>query len=590
MKLWQSGGEDWQEARRRIAEAARTSATALDLSGLTLDKVPPELGKLHWLRELVLIASTSGSWYKDLSTLAGLTGLRKLHLQHSQVTDVSALSRLVGLEELFIIDTPITDATPLACLRNLHKLNLMETGVADLEPLAELRYLRTLGLAVTPTADLGPLAGLTNLRDLYIWRTRVSNLEPLANLTSLEYLDLSETPVIDLKPLTRLTSLRSLKIERTEVADLTPVADLVQLAVGARDDPLRGGLKFAQTPAAEHDPVLAVLARLDDPERTERTLDHLRSKIGLPPVVWALGEPLEVEPQSNVAARFRTVAGKIDVDVDAGREQVQDDAHARERHAEVRRQVMAVLERCAPDGQPRNLLAELQATVSAYDEALGRSLPELRPSLLVLRGDALRVDLEVDARRGRDAEPDVPPWDAGLRGAVEKLVAAHNLLVGCDESLARMDEVRLGPDRSATPLADPDDAVARVLAAVEAGVATPDAAALVELAARNADAGSATRSRRKLLLAETVRNFARAVLHLFAATVRWTGARVAMPLVEEAAKGTGKTVGTLASLALCGWLAANAGWLQGLFAHNPAMSALIRRLVDTASKLVGLAG
>jgi hypothetical protein len=281
------------------------------------------------------------------------------------------------------------------------------SGAKDLD-LSDLQHLE----------QLPPQIGhLTELRHLRIFNTRVTDLAPLSELLGLESLNAGNTPVSDLTPLAGLTALRRLILEDTRVVDPMPIRGLVGLVEGARQRPCWGGLRIGGTPAVDGDPVLRVLARLHHPEGTERTLDYLRSKVGLPPIASALGGPVELEPQSDIAARPPTVGANLDADADAERQRPQDDAHARERG-----------------------------------------------------------------------------------------------------------------------------------------------------------------------------NFALRFPGRFGAMGRWIEGRVLGPFVEEAAKRAGKVVGLVGVVAAGAWIADAKGWLQAAFEHIPTMSALIRRLVDTASKLVGLAG
>jgi Leucine-rich repeat (LRR) protein len=99
--------EAYQEALRRIREAARTRALELDLSrgehsGLEiLTRLPPELERLTSLQSLDL--SWCGKLPGDLSPLTGLASLQSLDLRECLLND---------------------NLTPLASLTSLRSLNL----------------------------------------------------------------------------------------------------------------------------------------------------------------------------------------------------------------------------------------------------------------------------------------------------------------------------------------------------------------------------------------------------------------------------------------------------------------------------------
>ncbi|MEW6752676.1 MAG: leucine-rich repeat domain-containing protein [Candidatus Latescibacterota bacterium] len=85
----------------------------------------------------------------------------------------------------------VRDLSPLAGLSGLTTLDLTNNPVADLSPLAGLTSLRNLFLNGTRATDLSPLAGLTQLVELSLAHARVADLSPLAGLTSLRRLDVS---------------------------------------------------------------------------------------------------------------------------------------------------------------------------------------------------------------------------------------------------------------------------------------------------------------------------------------------------------------------------------------------------------------
>ena len=127
-------------ARRRIAEEAQARTGFLDLGGLGLATLPPELFRLRHLRELNLGA-----------------GIQRENGTYHKVYDSWDPS-----------------------VRN----NVTEAG--DFENLRQLPALARLSISLTPLADLTPLAGLTALRSLECGGTQVSDLTPLMGLAALQ--------------------------------------------------------------------------------------------------------------------------------------------------------------------------------------------------------------------------------------------------------------------------------------------------------------------------------------------------------------------------------------------------------------------
>ncbi len=121
-----------------------------------------------------------------LTPLAGLTALRSLDLNDTQVSDVTPLAGLTALQTLWLTGTQVSDVTPLAGLTALQTLGLDHTRVSDVTPLAGLTALQTLGLTGTQVSDVTPLAALTALRTLWLNRTQVSDVTPLRHIKNLQ--------------------------------------------------------------------------------------------------------------------------------------------------------------------------------------------------------------------------------------------------------------------------------------------------------------------------------------------------------------------------------------------------------------------
>ena len=159
------------------------------------------------------------------------------------------------------------------------ELDLEIPGLTKIPPLAGLTTLQSLNLMSTKVSDLSPLPGLTALQSLDLRSTQVSDLSPLAGLTALQSLNFTNTQVSDLSPLTGLNALQSLNLWDTQVSDLSPLAGLTALIEGARQSRYQG-LSFANCPLT--DPALLEFARLDNPERTVKTIEYLRERERLP--------------------------------------------------------------------------------------------------------------------------------------------------------------------------------------------------------------------------------------------------------------------------------------------------------------------
>jgi internalin A len=233
------------EAERRIEEARRTRAEWLDLGDLALKELPASLGELVDLRVLSLgleritedgefgWADREQPELTDLSTLAGLLGLRSLSLAGcSEVANLEPLAGLQALQELYLWNTAVSTLEPIAGLQALEELHLgICKAVSNLEPIAGLQALQKLNLAsCKAVSNLEPIAGLQALQKLNLTScSAVSNLEPIAGLQALQELDLSFTAVSNLKPIAGLQALQVLNLSNTAVSNLEPIAGLQEL-------------------------------------------------------------------------------------------------------------------------------------------------------------------------------------------------------------------------------------------------------------------------------------------------------------------------------------------------------------------------
>lgn len=191
-----------------------------------------DLGLLARFPRLAALAVTGPS-ARDIETIAGLPGLRRLELvlEHRDRpladTDLEQIARLERLEVLKLHGTRVSDAGlahlgKLARLRELYPGRIGEAGLAHL---GELPALRTLALHVNPigAAGLAHLGRMTSLRSLDLAHTQVGDdaLAHLARLAALRELNLSNTAVGDagMAHLAGLAELRALDLSATRVGD-----------------------------------------------------------------------------------------------------------------------------------------------------------------------------------------------------------------------------------------------------------------------------------------------------------------------------------------------------------------------------------
>lgn len=128
--------EGYQIALRMIQEAARTKAKELDLGGLELEELPPEIGQLSYLESLNLYYGYH-SWDEDDASnslsflpveIAQLENLRKLDLAGNKLTVLpDEIGQLSNLVELNLSGNRLTELPKtMGRLTNLEVLDLAE--------------------------------------------------------------------------------------------------------------------------------------------------------------------------------------------------------------------------------------------------------------------------------------------------------------------------------------------------------------------------------------------------------------------------------------------------------------------------------
>ncbi len=174
------------EVLRRIEQVARDGVEELDLSGMGLSELPPEIGKLSKLKKLIL-----GSWKKIASGW----------ISNSLSSLPPKIGQLTNLIYLDLYNNTLNSLPPeIGQLTNLTVLYLNSNALNSLpSEIGQLTNLTVLHLGGNSLSSLPPEIGqLTNLRVLYLGRNSLSSLPPeirqLSNLTKL-YLDSNPLPI-----------------------------------------------------------------------------------------------------------------------------------------------------------------------------------------------------------------------------------------------------------------------------------------------------------------------------------------------------------------------------------------------------------
>ena len=161
------GAEADLEARQRIAEAARKSATILSLAGLRLTSLPPEIWSLKGLTMLDLRRNRLTALPPEIGALTALTSL---DLHNNQLTALPPeIGSLTALMSLDLHNNKLTGLPPeigaLTALTRLdlyiNKLTALSSEIGSLKALTKL-YLENNQLTALPP-EIGSLKALKSL-------------------------------------------------------------------------------------------------------------------------------------------------------------------------------------------------------------------------------------------------------------------------------------------------------------------------------------------------------------------------------------------------------------------------------------------
>jgi small GTP-binding protein len=233
-----------EEAVRRIHRAAEEKLTELDLSGLGLEELPPEIGKCTQVEKLVLgkfekrkLVGNKLTEFPD--AVLQLTNLKILNLSCNQITAIpEVIGQLSNLTQLLLNFTPIT-AIPEAIgqLSNLTQLNLHSNLITSIpEDLGQLSNLTQLDLSNNKITSIPKAIGqLSNLTQLDLRSNKITSIpEDLGQLSNLTVLFLGGNQITSIpEVLGQLSNLTILDLSINQITsiskDLGQLSNLIQL-------------------------------------------------------------------------------------------------------------------------------------------------------------------------------------------------------------------------------------------------------------------------------------------------------------------------------------------------------------------------
>ena len=239
-----------EEAVRRIHRAAEKKLTQLDLSGLDLEELPPEIGKCTQLEKLVLgkLDEEKREWVGNKLTefpdaVLQLTNLKILNLSSNQITAIpEAIRQLSNLKQLDLWNNQITSIPEaIGQLSNLILLYLHNNQITEIpEAIGQLSNLTELYLGRNQITFIPDALGqLSNLTGLDLMRNQITAIpEALGQLSNLTQLGLGDNQITaipeDLGQLSNLTVLLLNENQITSIPeDLGQLSNLTLLSLSS---------------------------------------------------------------------------------------------------------------------------------------------------------------------------------------------------------------------------------------------------------------------------------------------------------------------------------------------------------------------
>ncbi|MEG4342869.1 leucine-rich repeat domain-containing protein [Microcoleus sp. A003_D6] len=206
-----------EEAVRRIHRAAEEKLTELDLSGLELEELPPEIGKCTQLETLVLGKVEKGEWIDGKLTPKLITN----HL----IALPEELRSLVNLRSIDLSGNPFGKMPELLLrMKQLESLNLNSIGLKEIpQEIGQLSNLTELNFRYNQIIQIPEVLGqLSNLTVLHLFNNQIAQIpQALAQLSNLTELYLSSNQIAQIpKALAQLSNLTVLHLWHNQITQI----------------------------------------------------------------------------------------------------------------------------------------------------------------------------------------------------------------------------------------------------------------------------------------------------------------------------------------------------------------------------------
>jgi len=179
-----------------------------------------DLSFLSSLKELEVIHIECDTTVTDLDWLEGLSSLKSLFIQSSQVDQINCLSKNKKLESIGLINSNIEDISVLAELKHLKFINFSFNSIQEINVLKHHKKLEKVFLSNNAIESIDPLNDCETLTWVNIANNNISDLSPISNSKKLQYLTIANNQIKAAKLLDECSDLFHLDISNNLIDNI----------------------------------------------------------------------------------------------------------------------------------------------------------------------------------------------------------------------------------------------------------------------------------------------------------------------------------------------------------------------------------
>jgi hypothetical protein len=438
--------EAYVGAKQEINNAGRRRAAVLDLSGFGLREVPPEIGRLHYLKELALSHNQLSEFPPALVKLdelvvldlsqnliqalppdfAQISALKHLKLQANRLAALPPeFSRLKKLEIVdlssnsFVLFPPeLATPIPIRVLRLANnRITTFPNDIGWLVFLEELDINRN-GFSELPVA----IPRMVKLQRLDLAGNELKTLpREIHHLQELEQLDLRWNKLSTLpSAIASLKKLQSLLLSHNHLTELPrEIGSLTSLVTGAKTRSKSCGLELDDNPLPY--PYSNLIAK-GQPSATRNVLAWLRGELDANTLSEAEISPPNI-PNQSYGPHFDLDHNSIIIfarpnDIDQNGNNV---ARLKKLHPGLRNIASDLVKALGKGNIPH---ANLRDRAEAYRTLIDQEIEFIDFSLLYVEGVRL-----ANAEKATSGDRELPPLEPAVRETVDTLLQVHGTFV-----------------------------------------------------------------------------------------------------------------------------------------------------------------